>query len=917
MNRQRLNPSLTRSIALSLALGGLAACAPTSSPPEVLVTVGPVATSFAEAPKPVASKRRPDFRIARGQLATPVQVRGRDRDVLAVPGEVIVRLRQDADLNAWHELVDALGAEIVYESPRSGAVLVRTSDASGTEALLEAMLASPLVRDASANAVAYGSRKSSSSYGSYGSSSSTPSSSTTSSSASSDTFAKLIEALAAYFTYSSSGFGSYQEADDPRWDSSKVDFSKLPASGPATATLYRYQWYLQRQFAREAWAQGTKFGKAIRVAVLDSGVMPVTSLPASRIATGANFIELGGAMRDGNGHGTHMATLIAGSGIVTGFAPAATILPVRVLDNALVGSEFALIEGLYFAASDQEVDVVNMSLTFPRGYFPSALMTEAIDYVNHQGIVMVAAAGNDDSHSVGYPARFPEVIAVAAYKLAKVSGGNIGAAQASYSNSGGALDVAAFGGDLATDLDADGVPDGILGERAAGSAQGAGFFLTTGTSPAAAQVSGAAALLLSEGAEPTQVRPLLQQSAFRGFSNGNFTVADGCGLLNVGFAMEALRAGAAKAVPPPLFASATMAFVPSIFTKGNIVPQAVVQVSRADGTPVANADVYVHFGGVSDDHQKGRTNSSGVAVVGSMQSVAPTAGFVALTVDAVTQDSGRDVTRPTGAISVDRLSYELVSNFGTGLASSAIVVSYSANVWTGLISDPSRVVSTYTLRTLGTGFTSSAIVFGFTPEWYTASKLAASTLLFRSTGAGLPGSPLKFDQALFQDKRVTADGGKDLTVRNYTVGSGLASSAIIFNGKSMSYDFLFTGTSPRIFLSATGAGFISSAIVWDGSSLLRSSLANGTTVTVPAPSTTDLGTAVASRTATYGSTAVSALGQSWSSVKALYPSGTGFISSALVSIYDPYRYSATYSGYAITTRTLQATSDAVVAFKKP
>ncbi|MEZ4265545.1 MAG: S8 family serine peptidase [Myxococcota bacterium] len=917
MTRQRPNPKNSRFLALTLAVGWIAACAPGADHPEVAVSFGPVATAFVDAPRAATPTRRPNFRISAGQLAPPVQVRGRDRDVLAIPGEVIVRLRQDADLDVWRDLVASLDAEIVYESPRSGAILVRGTDPEGTEGLLEALLASPLIRDASANAAAFGTGKSKSSYNRWDDTSSKTSTTTSGSYSSDDAFASFLSGLASFFSYASAGFGSYQNGDDPRWDSSKVDFSQLPASGPGLAAMFPYQWNLKRQFAREAWAQGTKFGKDVRVAVLDSGVMPVTSLPAARIQKGANFIELGGAMRDGNGHGTHMASLIAGADLVTGFAPAATILPVRVLDDALVGSELALIEGLYFAASDPSVKVVNMSLTFPRGYFPSALMTEAIDFVNHLGIVMVAAAGNDDSHTVGYPARFPEVIAVGAYKLAKVSGGAIGAAQASYSNSGGSLDVAAFGGDLTTDLDADKIPDGILGERPAGSAQGAGLFLTSGTSPAAAQVSGAAALLISEGAAPTSIRPLLQQSAFRGFSYGNFTVSDGCGLLNVGFAMEALRAGATKAVPAPLFASAALAFVPSIFTKGNIVPQAVVQISRADGTPVSNADVYVHFGGVSDDHQKARTNSQGVAVVGSMQSVAPTAGFVTVTVDAVTQDSGRDVTRPTGAIEVDRLSYELASNFGTGLASSALVVSYTASTWTGLISDPSRVLPSYNLRTLGTGFTSSAIVFGFTPEWYVASKLAASTLLFRSTGAGLPGSPLTFDQDLFRDTRIAADGGKQLTVRNYTVGSGLASSAIIFNGKALSYDAFFTGTTARIFLSSTGAGFISSAIVWDGSKLLRTSLSNGTAITIPTTATADLGTAVGSRTATYGSSVVTALGQSWSSVNAMYPKGSGFISSALVSLYDPYRYAATYSGYALNTRTFQATSDAVVKFVKP
>jgi hypothetical protein len=895
---------LCRSGLLALAAALSAACAPSESRPDVVVQLGPVVTSYAAPPAAAPPTRRPNFQASRGQLPEPVHVRGRHRDVLAVPGEVIVRLRPEADLAAWRAFAASLGAEIAYESPHSGAILVRIADQQGTDALLEALTSSPLVRDAAANAVAYGSAA--------------KTTSTAASDADSDSsggfFAELAAAFAGAFTYEASGY-TWGSAD-PRWDTTKADFSVMPAEGPGTAPLYRYQWHLQRQWAQVAWAQSVNLGAGVRVAVLDSGVKPVTSLPSKRIKAGANFIEFDGKMRDGNGHGTHMATLIASSGVITGVAPASVIVPVRVLDDALVGTELALIEGLYFAAADPKVRVINMSLTFPAGYYPSTLMTEAIDYVAHQGVVMVAAAGNDESHSVGYPARFPEVIAVGAYAQKANSDKSIGAMHAAYSNTGGALDIAAYGGDLSTDVDGDFVPDGILGERPASSMFGAGFFLTTGTSPAAAQVSGAVALLLSEGAQPAAIRPLLQQSAYRGFSYGNFSVSDGAGLLNIGYAMECLKTGAAKATPAPLFATPALALVRSAFSD-KIVPQAFIYIADDAGTPVANADVYVHFGGILDEHRAARTDSRGIAIINSPKTIDPASGFVALTVDAVVSDNGTVIARPVSAVAVDRLSYELVSNFGTGLASSAIVVDYPQSAWQGLVADISRVTPTYMLRTLGTGFTSSAIVFGFSPEWYAASALNRSTLLFRSTGTGLAGSPLAFDDAMFRNARLTKDGDQTLSVRNYTVGSGFISSAIVLDGARLAYDAFFIGTSPRIFLSSTGAGFISSAIIWDGGGLLRSSLDQGTTTTFATAPTADLGTATTSRTATYSASTVTALGQSWSDVQALYPTGTGFISSALISIYDPYRYSAAFAGYAVDSRIFQATSDAVVPFVAP
>ncbi|MEH0843375.1 type VII secretion-associated serine protease mycosin [Micromonospora sp. CPCC 205711] len=252
------------------------------------------------------------------------------------------------------------------------------------------------------------------------------------------------------------------------------------AARPGGAAPTETPWALRRLDPASAWR--ISHGERVTVAVIDSGVSPDHPLLAGQVAEGRDFNGLP-AMKgrcDLAGHGTVVAGIIAGregtGAPYNGIAPAARILPVRVLPDAKESTDRELPVQIGQAirwAVDQDVQVINLSLaTFNR---PE--LAEAVDYALAKGVVVVAAAGNRDqegSDRPRYPAAYPGVIAVAGVD---VQGGHVGS-----SVSGDYVDVAAPGLD-------------IVGPAPSGS----GYLAEPqgGTSFAAAYVSGVVALLRS------------------------------------------------------------------------------------------------------------------------------------------------------------------------------------------------------------------------------------------------------------------------------------------------------------------------------------------------------------------------------------------------------------------------------------
>ena len=193
----------------------------------------------------------------------------------------------------------------------------------------------------------------------------------------------------------------------------------IPVVAAGSARAYSsQQWALDYLKATQDW-QVSK-GSNVTVAVLDSGVASIPDL-SNQIVPGADFSGgttsrgNGKTDTDDNGHGTGMASIIAGNGTnVAGLAPNAKILPVRIEASSASGLFAPNIEaGIRYAIS-QHVGVINLSIGGQQNLGPS--VSSAIAQAVAANIVVVAATGNQDNGStdVQYPAAYPGVIAVGA-----------------------------------------------------------------------------------------------------------------------------------------------------------------------------------------------------------------------------------------------------------------------------------------------------------------------------------------------------------------------------------------------------------------------------------------------------------------------------------------------------------------------
>lgn len=292
--------------------------------------------------------------------------------------------------------------------------------------------------------------------------------------------------------------------------------SPAPAVEPPDDPLFKHQWHLQAIQIPRAWAVSR--GAGTIVAVLDTGVAyedrgvyrRAPDLAGTRFARGWDFVDGDAHPNDAappddealparQSHGTHIAGIIAqttGNGIGgAGVAPDATIMPIRVLKPDQRGSPRAIAKGLRFAA-DHGADVANLSISGRSG---DRVLEAAIAYASSRGVTIVAAAGNDGRSSVAFPAAYPRVIAVGAVSRDRT--------RAYYSNHGKALDLVAAGGD--------GMEDGVLQQTLKDGPSTFCYCFMASTSAAAAQVSGAAALVVASGraSAPAEVGRALLSSA--------------------------------------------------------------------------------------------------------------------------------------------------------------------------------------------------------------------------------------------------------------------------------------------------------------------------------------------------------------------------------------------------------------------
>jgi len=237
-------------------------------------------------------------------------------------------------------------------------------------------------------------------------------------------------------------------------------------------------------------------GSGVNVYVVDTGVLPSHAEFGTRVQSGYSAINDGRGTVDCHGHGSHVAGTIAGA--TYGFATAAAIIPVRVLDCSGSGSNSGVIAGINWIINHHTAGVpavANMSL----GGDYDAGINDAVTRAVADGITFVVAAGNESTDAcTKSPASTPAAITVGATARDD--------SRAYYSNAGACVDIFAAGSTITS----------------VGIASNTATTTMSGTSMASPHVAGVAALVLgnSRSLTPAQVASVISTDATPGIVTG-------------------------------------------------------------------------------------------------------------------------------------------------------------------------------------------------------------------------------------------------------------------------------------------------------------------------------------------------------------------------------------------------------------
>jgi len=252
-----------------------------------------------------------------------------------------------------------------------------------------------------------------------------------------------------------------------RWfsvpDDLRSDYSILSESPPAV-------WSIDPKVFEPIWAQGIT-GEGVKVCVCDTGIVSHPNVKKAEQAR--NFTNSGSGandVTDRNGHGTHCAGTILGSGGI-GVAPGATLMVAKVLSDSGSGSTSWINAGLIWAA-ENGADIASRSLGGSQGDQDDV---QAINEAYAKGLsIDVCAAGNSGfsggGNTIGYPARYDLGVCVGATRR----DGQI----ANFSSGGPQMDVA------------------TPGEQIISASYRGGFTAMSGTSMATPFMAGLLALVI-------------------------------------------------------------------------------------------------------------------------------------------------------------------------------------------------------------------------------------------------------------------------------------------------------------------------------------------------------------------------------------------------------------------------------------
>jgi len=254
-------------------------------------------------------------------------------------------------------------------------------------------------------------------------------------------------------------------------------------------------------------------GDDVVVGSIDTGVDFTHPEFTGRLIAGHDWYSNDDDPRDEDGHGSHTTGTMAGSTVgvagVSGAAPHVRVFVQRVCGRR--GCPTSAIVNAIRAAADFGVVAMNLSLG---GASESQAESDAIAYAVSKNALVIASAGNNGTATVSCPACDPNAISVAATTWRDQL--------ASYSNFGPGLDIAAPGGECFSNT----TPDGCIYS----AFKGGGYAFLQGTSMAAPQVTGAAAIVASvDGLRGSALRNRLLSTADVIGSSSMF----GAGRLNV------------------------------------------------------------------------------------------------------------------------------------------------------------------------------------------------------------------------------------------------------------------------------------------------------------------------------------------------------------------------------------------------
>ncbi len=330
---------------------------------------------------------------------------------------------------------------------------------------------------------------------------------------------------------------------DETTDASAASFVATAVAPSDWATpsdpLLGEQWAIPAAGVDAAWS--VTGGAGVTVAVVDTGVDLTHPDLVDNLVAGWDAVDDDADPQDLNGHGTHVAGIVAAAANdigTAGVAPQASIMPVRVLDADGAGSDDDIAEGIVWAV-DNGGDVINLSLGqagLMGRLSKGGPINRAIRYATDAGVIVVAASGNEGEAGQQYRVGVDALVVNASGPDGEL---------AEFSNVGDVRSITAPGVDILSTAPA--APTTLWPDGTDGTA------VLSGTSMATPLVSGAAALLLASGVPADEVVAALTSTA---------TGADANPLLGVG-RIDVAAALGLDATPQPTASAAPAMPMPS------------------------------------------------------------------------------------------------------------------------------------------------------------------------------------------------------------------------------------------------------------------------------------------------------------------------------------------------------------------